>query len=330
MTAQDSLLSKYITIFLVVSGYWIVSISTVFMNKTLLSHIELDAPMFINFSQTVVTALICYGKKVLSILYPNRFSFPEANIWDSHVMRQILPVSIMFTCMIATNNLCLKYVSVAFYYIGRSLTTIFNVLLTYIILGERTSKRCMLCCAIIVVGFWLGVDQEHFSGILSVAGTIFGIVGSFSLSLFSILTKKVLPKIDGEIWLLQYANNLYASILFLPIIFVTGEVQVVLNYPRLTDLFFWTILIGGGLCGFMIGFFTSLQIKFTSALTHNISGTAKACAQTILATYWYQETKSFMWWFSNLIILVASAGYARIKQLDMEQQHRQSPTYTKV
>ncbi|GJQ75999.1 hypothetical protein Trydic_g18053 [Trypoxylus dichotomus] len=76
----------------------------------------------------------------------------------------------------------------------------------------------------------------------------------------------------------------------------------------------------GGICGFTIGFFTSLQIKVTSALTHNISGTAKACAQTVLATYWYNEAKSFLWWFSNGIVLFGSAAYARIKQLDMERK----------
>lgn len=66
--------------------------------------------------------------------------------------------------MIVTNNLCLKYVSVAFYYIGRSLTTIFNVILTYVILGEKTSKRCIFCCLLIIFGFYLGVDQEHYVG----------------------------------------------------------------------------------------------------------------------------------------------------------------------
>jgi len=330
MDSNKSLLATYITIFFVVSGYWVVSISTVFVNKTLLSHLDLDAPMFINLSQTLVTALICYIYKLMSKFWPSRFKFPDTDIWDPHVIKAILPVSIMFTSMIATNNLCLKYVSVAFYYIGRSLTTIFNVLLTYMILGERTSKKCMLCCGVIVLGFWLGVDQEHFSGSLSVAGTIFGILGSLSLSMYSIWTKKVLPKVNGEIWALQYANNVYASIMFIPIMLLSGEVSTVTNYSRLHELYFWMILIGGGICGFSIGFFTSLQIKYTSALTHNISGTAKACAQTILATYWYQETKSAIWWFSNIIILLGSAGYARIKQVDMEKRYQQTAGYTKV
>ena len=43
------------------------------------------------------------------------------------VYLQVLPLSIIFVCMITFNNLCLKYVGVAFYYVGRSLTTVFNV-----------------------------------------------------------------------------------------------------------------------------------------------------------------------------------------------------------
>jgi len=52
---------------------------------------------------------------------------------------QVLPLSILFTGMIALNNLALKYVDVAFYYIGRSLTTVFNVLLTYLVLGKQSN-----------------------------------------------------------------------------------------------------------------------------------------------------------------------------------------------
>lgn len=69
--------------------------------------------------------------------------------------------------MIASNNLCLKYVGVSFYYIGRSLTTVFNVALSWLLLKQVTSKRCILCCAFIILGFFLGVDQESLLGELS-------------------------------------------------------------------------------------------------------------------------------------------------------------------
>ena len=70
----------------------------------------------------------------------------------------------MFTLMIATNNLCLKYVGVPFYYVGRSLTTVFNVVFSWVLLGQRTSSRCILCCGFIIFGFYLGVDQESLLG----------------------------------------------------------------------------------------------------------------------------------------------------------------------
>lgn len=329
MSSSKSLLQTYLTIFIVVAAYWIVSILTVFVNKALLSDIDLDAPLFIAFYQTVITALICILIKNFSSMF-TEWQFPETKVFYWQTIRDVLPLTIMFTTMIVANNLCLKYVSVAFYYIGRSLTTIFNVVFTYLILNDTTSKKCLLCCFFIVFGFLLGVDQENLAGSLSVTGTIFGIVGSLSLSLYSIFTKKVLPKVNQEVWLLSYYNNIYASIILYFIILFNGEISEVLKYDKLLQPMFWIIMTVGGVCGFSIGFLTSLQIKVTSALTHNISGTAKACAQTILATFWYNEHKSFMWWLSNFVILFSSAGYARIKQVDMEKKHRESPSYTKV
>lgn len=60
-----------------------------FVNKTLLSDIDLDAPMFIALSQTIITALICYLKKILSILYPNKFQFPDIDLWDGHTIKSV-------------------------------------------------------------------------------------------------------------------------------------------------------------------------------------------------------------------------------------------------
>ena len=56
-------------------------------------------------------------------------------------------------------------------------------------------------------------------------------------------------------------------------------------------------------------------------MTHNISGTAKACAQTVMAVEWYNESKSFLWWISNIIVLGSSGLYARLKQKEMEVKH---------
>lgn len=59
----------------------------------------------------------------------------------------------------------------------------------------------------------------------------------------------------------------------------------------------------------------------TSPLTHNISGTAKACAQTILACIYYHDIKTNLWWVSNMVVLFGSAGYTEVKRREMNQQH---------
>lgn len=171
--------------------------------------------------------------------------------------------------------------------------------------------------------FPVTLNKNNFlSASFSLIGTVYGVVGSVCLSLYSIFTKKTLPHVGNEVWLLSYYNNVYSTILFIPFILYTGELPKILNYEHLYQLWFWAFLFVGGLCGLAIGYVTALQIQVTSPLTHNISGTAKACAQTVLATQWFNESKSQLWWTSNAIVLGGSGLYARVKQLEMGKRHR--------
>ncbi|KFB44134.1 AGAP002393-PA-like protein [Anopheles sinensis] len=327
---KENLFTKYSRIAGVVAAYWVISILTVFVNKALLSGLQLDAPLFVTWFQVLTSSSICFIMSCLGKRYPQAITFPEGNPFDRDTFRKVVPLSILFTAMIATNNLCLKYVGVAFYYVGRSLTTVFNVILTYLLLGQKTSSKACLCCVLIIAGFWIGVDQESLTESFSLIGTVFGVLGSLSLSLYSIYTKRTLPHVNQQVWLLSYYNNVYSAVLFIPLMIVNGEVQEVLNYKHLLEPWFWGVMTIGGVCGFAIGFVTTLQIKVTSPLTHNISGTAKACAQTVIASSWYQESKSFLWWTSNVVVLLGSAFYTRVKQVEMDQTHREQMSSQKV
>lgn len=136
----------------VVACYWFVSITMVFLNNFLLENRELDAPLFITFYQCVVTVGLCLTMQMLSRLCPGLIDFPVLK-FDLKTSREVLPLSVVFICMITFNNLCLKYVGVAFYTVGRSLSTVFNVLLSYVILRQTTSWRALVCCGIILGEF---------------------------------------------------------------------------------------------------------------------------------------------------------------------------------
>ena len=120
----------------------------------------------------------------------------------------------------------------------------FNVLLTYFVLGQKTSLPTVSCCAVILGGFYLEV-----SGSFSMLGTAFGVLSSFFVSLNAIYTKKVLPAVNSNIWALTFYNNVNACVLFLPLMLVCGELPVVLNFEYLTSTNFWLLMTIGGIFG---------------------------------------------------------------------------------
>uniref|UniRef100_A0A915LDC5 Sugar phosphate transporter domain-containing protein n=1 Tax=Romanomermis culicivorax TaxID=13658 RepID=A0A915LDC5_ROMCU len=319
--AQSLLFLAYAKIIGAVTLYWSCSITMVFLNKHLLSSpdLKLDAPLFITWYQCIVSILICFIMSLLAEKAPNYVSFPKFRI-DPKICWQISSLSTMFVAMITFNNLCLKYVGVSFYFIGRSLTTVFNVICVYFILGQRTSLRAILCCLIIIGGFFLGVDQEDLSGTLSKSGVFYGIMASLAVALNAIYTKKALPVVSDNLWLLTLYNNVNAVALFLPLMFIFGEMKVIANFDKLNDLKFWALMSMGGGLGFAMSYVTGLQIQVTSPLTHNISGTAKAAAQTVIAVAWFYEIKTLLWWLSNVVVLLGSAAYTFVKQQEMKKQ----------
>lgn len=145
----ETFLFRAVRIAAVVALYWFVSITMVFLNNYLLDNRELDAPLFVTFYQCLVTVGLCWVLQLLSRFCPGFIDFPSVR-FDLKTSREVLPLSVVFISMITFNNLCLKYVGVAFYTVGRSLSTVFNVLSTYIILKQTTSYRALTCCGIIL------------------------------------------------------------------------------------------------------------------------------------------------------------------------------------
>uniref|UniRef100_A0AAF5PH14 Sugar phosphate transporter domain-containing protein n=1 Tax=Wuchereria bancrofti TaxID=6293 RepID=A0AAF5PH14_WUCBA len=319
---RESLMQKYVKIFIVVFLYWFFSIGLVFLNKYLLSSesLKLNAPLFVTWYQCFVTVMLCCVFFWVSKLYPSLITFPSIR-FDHRISREVLPLSFVFVAMIATNNLCLKYVGVSFYYIGRSLTTVFNVIFSYIILEQLTSLKTILCCSLIIGGFLLGVDQEDAAGTLSVSGVIFGVAASMFVALNAIYTQRTLPSVGDSIAQLTLYNNINALVLFLPIILFFGDITEVFYFHYLTSLRFWTLMTLSGIFGFLMSYITGWQIQVTSPLTHNISGTAKAAAQTVIAVVWWQEMKPLLWWVSNAVVLSGSAMYTMVKRKEMTDKH---------
>ena len=152
-------------------------------------------------------------------------------------------------------------------------------------------------------------------------GALFGITASFCVAVNAIYTKKSLVHLNDDTWRLTLYTNVNTTLIMIPFMFALGEFDIISNNIELvSSANFWIMNSIAGLFGVFIGLATMLQIKYTSPLTHNVSGTAKACAQTVFAlTIWQKQSKSSLWWFSNFLVLLGSFGYAYVKQEEMRE-----------
>jgi GDP-fucose transporter C1 len=236
--------------------------------------------------------------------------FPEAEYKASTAIK-VLPLSFVFVGMIAFNNLCLRHVEVSFYNVARSLTIVFNVLLSRSILGSPTSLKTIVCLSLVLFGFFLGANGEvnfHYYG------TVAGVSSSFFVSLNSIFTKKILPVVEYDHWKLTFYNNVNAIIMFLPLmaIYETDALVDAIQHQFISPVF-WGAMGVAGFFGFSIGIVTVMQIKATSPLSHNISGTAKAAVQSIMALYIWKNPTTIMGVTGMFVVLGGSLLYTIVR-----------------
>eukprot|EP01104_Vermistella_antarctica_P004271 TRINITY_DN14757_c0_g1_i1.p1 TRINITY_DN14757_c0_g1~~TRINITY_DN14757_c0_g1_i1.p1 ORF type:complete len:342 (-),score=99.69 TRINITY_DN14757_c0_g1_i1:153-1178(-) len=312
----ESFFKRSLQIAGVVAAYWVISLTMVFLNKFLMSspEIKLNAPVFITWYQCIVAVVCCWALGEFGKANQKFSMFPPFEM-KMDIATRVLPLSFVFVMMILFNNLCLKYVEVSFYQVARSLTLVFNVVFTYVILHVTTSPKALLCCFTVLAGFFFGVSEEVN---LSLVGVGFGLASSVFVALNSIYVKKVFPVVDGDQWKLTLYNNINGSFLFLPFILINGELTEIMEFDGLTSPYFWGMMTLGGLCGFAIAIATVSQIKATSPLTHTISSTAKACAQTILAIFVYQNPVTNGGIISVLIVLGGSLAYTMVRRGEMK------------
>jgi GDP-fucose transporter C1 len=318
----------------VVGLYWFVSISMVYLNKVLMSSedISISAPLFVTWFQCVVTAVICWAAGKFSETMQKRadvlptradaneatkghgrtfFSqFPKAE-YKASIGKRVLPLSFAFVGMIALNNICLQLVEVSFYNVARSLTIVFNVFLSRLILGSPASLKTIMCLGVVVLGLYMGANGEvNFS----YHGTVAGVCSSLFVALNAIFTKKVLPAVDNDHWKLTFYHNINAIIMFLPLMaYFEAPVLLEAIHQQFSSPLFWSGMMVSGFFGFCIGIVTVLQIKATSPLSHNISGTVKAAVQSMLAFYLWKNPATVQGVLGMFVVLGGSLLYTIVK-----------------
>merc|ERR1712174_112575 len=102
--------------------------------------------------------------------------------------------------------------------------------------------------------------------------------------------------------------------MFMPLIayFETKTLIAALGQQMISPIF-WSAMLVAGFFGFSIGIVTVMQIKATSPLSHNISGTAKAAVQSLMAFYIWGNEATLLGVIGIFTVLGGSLLYTYVK-----------------
>ncbi|KAL9653469.1 hypothetical protein ABK040_002103 [Willaertia magna] len=291
-----------------VTFYFVISISTVFANKYILNSNNYTFPaMTMTWVQLIFAVIL---QIVSHPIVPDYIPKPELN-YDR--VKMITPVSLLFIGMLVFNNLCLQVADVLLYQIARSLSICFTALFVFLLYRQKTSLNVLFCCGIVLVGYIIGVvgkaniEQVNFTWL----GVIYGLLSSMFVALYGIFVKSRLQVVDQ--WVLMLYNNIISSVILSVICLITGDFGLALASKHLTDIRFIFILIVSSVLGYLINVATFLQIHVTSSLTHTISGTCKACVQSLLGAFVFGDKLDAISVLGTFISIFGSMAYTIVK-----------------
>lgn len=165
------------------------------------------------------------------------------------------------------NNMTLKYVDASMYQVARGLLLPITVAISGVILHTRPSARILLSCAVVTVGFFIGVLIDNPSAVMSAVGAgdkaaaddttalpttggagkgpsfigiMFGVLSSCTTALHAVVIKRSLDAVKGNTLQLAWYSNLLSALVMLPLVVIAGEV------PGVLALLFGTAAPGDG------------------------------------------------------------------------------------
>lgn len=301
-----------------IAFYMTISMGLILVNRFLfIDKSEPSSSIFVSWYQFVVADVLIVAFSGCCADNPYCGYFPVMNLRLDLALK-VLPLSVAYLLMIATNNLTLQHLSVGSYQIVRSLSVLFNIALRWMLYGERTSIPVTLCCIAIVIGFALGATGDVT---MTARGLVFGLLSSVFAALYAILVKATLGYLDkNEFLLLQYNTNL--ALLFLtPYVLFNQEVNAMY---KCYSMRYWVVQTLAGVGGFVLNLSIFWHIKYTSSLTHNLVGTVKSCMQTAIAYLLFPSYEKYgiLKVIGFVVIVVSSMLYGLLKNKEAAARNR--------
>lgn len=237
------------------------------------------------------------------------------------VVRQVLPLAIIFVLKVTLSNISFTYAQLSTYYLARIGIVPISLLLTTILSQQKHSFSVLASALIATVALLVACWQSNIR--LAWESIVAGVLSSFFVALYPIQLQRTYrsllaslvpqgdllatipssnphpsnptlppdasgsPQESRAYWRLLHYTSLLSILIFLPIPFLTGEIANIAHHGYTLDVFFhWIMAFYGGLNSWAVFCSTIALTRATSPLTVSFLNVPRAAFLLPIMSGW--------------------------------------------
>jgi len=281
-------------------GLWLVNnVAVTLLNKAAFASVHFNYPMTLSLIHMVCSGIGCrisYTRPVKTLS------------WDAR--KQILLFSIIFTLNIVVGNVSLKFVSVNFNQVMRSLVPGLTLLV-----GLWQGKPFTLVRALSVLPIIVGVAMACFGDMTYTALGFFVTLGCIILAAAKVVCGGEMLRGEAQLQPMELLSWMapLAGVQCFVLAVCTGEISAIYgSWPEVNTRGVWTMVFGSGLASFTLNVSSLIANKLTSPLTLCIAANVKQVLMIVVSTLVFKTEVTVLNGMGILLVLVASANYSFI------------------
>lgn len=317
------------------------NVGVTLLNKSAFSHVDFKYPFFLSFVHMMCNYVgsVMVFRKLASETKKTHMDDDGAvpgsegcvhgllgNIvrrdLDAKARRVIVAFSVVFSLNIAIGNLSLRYVSVNFNQVMRSLVPAMTIIMGFA-LGRRTSRRRVIS----VVPIIIGVAMACFGDMSYTTLGFFITVACIFLAALKVVASGELLTGNLKLHPVDLLGHMapLAMIQCLLLSFLTGEISSIVarwnaELSPMVNYFPLTVVFISGICSFSLNICSLMANKLTSPLTLCIAANVKQVLMIAISTIIFHIEITPLNGSGIVVVLLGSARYSYVCVMEKQQQ----------
>ncbi|XP_074597503.1 solute carrier family 35 member E2A-like [Brevipalpus obovatus] len=295
--------------------WYFFSFTTLFLNKYILSYLNGDPTLLGSFQ--LLACSICgffHLKNPIGFLSSQVKKVPEVKTsFRAHFTKSLILIGCLRFSTIVLGLYALWYVPVSFAETIKSSAPVFTVLISWIMLGERTTLLTIISLIPVMSGL---VICSAYELSFTLTGFAVSLLTNLSECLQNVFSKKLLR--NHEPVDIQFYSSISSFILQIPCLLAMVDFPYVWNV-LFEDSNIVLSFILAGLSFHLQSLSEYVLLTCISPVTHSVANTAKRAVLIWLSVIIFGNPVTYLSWIGTTIVIVGVLFYNRARSYDEDK-----------